>query len=368
MDQSFEYWKTTDGRVGAWRTPGKKVYRVGNAVFVAVKYDWVNGQKNRRAAARLVGADVEASAEVGTVDIVWSWEFDDLVRFPGFSRHVPSPIMQVMQKHRHVRAEGNVGESVLMTSIVGDRRVLPLRPSTPQGAIADIDGDDSFVHAGSITFSFVQTDDSEFGQEPVDIIGWRSWGVRDTLASMLHSDYHSIKFRVLPQPRAADTFDSSVVPVVQRAGGPCLASGEMLETMASEAMASLIKYQMNGETRFMLCDGSLFDDPIRGTQWLTIKQLRAVATNPVTKRWLCATERRNLWLSSDRLLLPGFKRVKVKQSSISGVVRSFNESLEFDAELLFGPGVFIFPAAINRDTSLAPVRRFSPRAAALVLR
>ena len=50
------------------------------------------------------------------------------------------------------------------------------------------------------------------------------------------------------------------------------------------------------------------------------------------------------------------------------MVRSFNESLQLDAELLFGPGVFIFPAAVKRDNSLAPVRRFSPRGAALVLK
>ena len=108
--------------------------------------------------------------------------------------------------------------------------------------------------------------DGEFGQQPVDIIGWRPWGVRNSLASMLHTDYQVINFSVLPQPRAADSFDFTMVPVVQRAGVPCLASGEMLETMANEAMACLISYQVGGECRFLLCDGSLFDDPIRGIQ------------------------------------------------------------------------------------------------------
>ena len=121
-------------------------------MFVGVKYDWVGGQKNRTAAARLVGADVKADAEVGTADIVWTWGHDDLVRFPSFSQHVPFHVVQMMQKYAQVRAEGNVGESVLMTSIVGDRGVVPLRSSTTQAVIADIDGDDSFVHAGSITF------------------------------------------------------------------------------------------------------------------------------------------------------------------------------------------------------------------------
>ena len=332
----------TNGATGIIKNETGQVFRPGRNVFQMFVYNY-GREKQQECPVRLLHAGNHE------VEIAYTYRHSYLIKFPSYTTIVPEWVRSALEHNNSISIESNVGEIQGFSSFgPGDMEVVPLRG--PADVTTFEDG--IFGHACTITFSI-----NEIGL-PIDIMAFRPWGAADTLGTMLHERFSGRTFSILPAPLAADVYADSSVLEVDACGGPFLASGEMLEKYASQAIIKAVEYTVaGGKTKIAYLKGDLSDEVISGFAVFTMKEYAKLVTDVESRRAL--RRRPSIWFGAERYLLPSTKVVKVRRAKIIKMIYIVHEDIELDGRQLFGEEVFVFNGVVSHTTTaFRPTRRF----------
>ena len=363
------------GHHAGWRDKSGHHFRCGPATFVWVAYSWPGTPMAGKQPARLVrnfGNEGDALLEYRqNVEILWCMNYAMLllVSTEEELQCIPENIRTLMQQYPNtIYVETNWGSCEHWECVLSDCAVLPLTGGEIdlQTLEARLRRDkDLFVHAGTVTLNFHR-------KNPVGLASFDGWVFGASLESMLHDDFAGeLPPCSEPAPRAADKYEEAAFEEVPLAGGPALGEdGAVLMCGASELRILGVSYQVDGETRYARLQGDLHSEVIDGVELLTHKQLGALATDATTLQLLAEPDLgERAWLNGSRELLPGYRRVFVRRSAISGQILTVNEGLAEELSKTMHPTEFYtFAAAVGKGGRLIPCRRVSDHVSAQVCR